>query len=83
MTDREILAAIRRHCAEASNEIAEAGSPLSATEARRLVGYLDGTLSAIIGDLSHMKCDRCESRTVDGSGIMCRECWVETSDVQP
>ena len=79
MTDREILAAIRRHCEEVVAERSRLPPLLSAYEARRLLGFCERTIHEIQNELAHVKCDRCESRPVDGSGIMCTECWVETA----
>ena len=30
--------------------------------------------------LSTPMCRRCQQRPADGSGIFCRECWIETGD---
>lgn len=82
MTDREILQAIRRHCEEVDAERATLPAFLTAYQARRLLGFCERTIKCIQEELRMMKCDRCESRPVDGSGIMCGECCKDTCDEQ-
>ena len=81
MTDREILLAIREHALDGIRERRKFADPLHKSEALFLTGYLAQVLKAIL-DESNMRTCQCGREPVDGSGIMCQRCWVETSDVE-
>jgi len=83
MTDREILLAVRQHCIEGINERRNYGNEdcaLKKQAAQTLVGYLVKALRSILDDVDMRTCE-CGRGPVD-AGIMCRTCWVETSDVE-
>ena len=79
MTDREILLAIRQHCIDGIHERRKFAVPLSVFDGMYLVGYLAGCLRAVLDECNMRTCG-CGREPVDGSGIMCGKCWVETSD---
>ena len=81
MTDREILLAVRQHCVDGIKERRKFADPLSQFDGMYLVGYLAETLRSILDECNMRTC-QCGREQVDGSGIMCRQCWVETSDVE-
>ena len=79
MTDREILLAIREHAINGIRERRKFADTLHKSEALFLVGYLAQALRSILDECNMRTC-QCGRGPVDGSGIMCAKCWVETSD---
>jgi hypothetical protein len=79
MTDREILLAVREHAVDGIKERRKFADPLHKSDALFLVGYLAQVLKAILDECNMRTCE-CGREQVDGSGIMCGTCWVETSD---
>ena len=79
MTDREILLAVRQHCIDGINERRKFTDTLHKSEALFLVGYLAQVVRGIMDECNMRTC-QCGREPVDGSGIMCQRCWVDTSD---
>ena len=76
MKDREILLSVRKHAVDSlrrgfqeSNE-----RPLTTLE-----GYMLQTLKEILSDCDMRTCD-CGRDMVDGTGIMCTQCWFDSFD---